>query len=105
LSAAAFNVYDISSSGGKGNDRLHTRLLRAVKSGTVGAVERLLTLESVDVNGRHMLGWGALHVAAVNGRGDVARVLLKAGADPNLPEEYTNIYHTAREKRMHSLGE
>ena len=31
------------------------------------------------------------------------RVLLDAGADPNLGDEYVNIYHTAREKGVHSL--
>ena len=53
---------------------------------------------------RHPLGWGALHVAAINGRREVVRALIQAGADPNLPEEYVNIYNTAREKGMHSLG-
>ena len=31
------------------------------------------------------------------------RALLDAGADPNLGDEYVNIYHTAREKGVHSL--
>ena len=60
--------------------------------------------KGVDVNARHPLGWGALHVAAINGRREAVGALLRAGADPNLPEEYVNIYNTAREKGMHSLG-
>jgi len=31
------------------------------------------------------------------------RVLLKFGADPNLPDEFTNIYLVAREKGLNSL--
>ena len=33
----------------------------------------------------------------------IYRALLDAGADPNLGDEYVNIYHTAREKGVHSL--
>ena len=60
--------------------------------------------KSIGLLFRHPLGWGALHVAAINGRREVVRALIQAGADPNLPEEYVNIYNTAREKGMHSLG-
>jgi len=31
------------------------------------------------------------------------RVLLKFGADPNLPDEFSNIYFVAREKGLNSL--
>jgi len=31
------------------------------------------------------------------------RVLLKFGADPNLPDEFSNIYLVAREKGLNSL--
>lgn len=30
-------------------------------------------------------------------------MLLEAGADPNLTDEFSNVYQTAREKHMHSL--
>ena len=81
-----------------------SKILKAAKRGDAAAVEQLLSAKGADVDARHHLGWSALHVAAVNGRSDVVRALVKAGADPNLPEDYTNIYHTAREKGMHSLG-
>ena len=81
-----------------------SKILKAAKCGDAATVEQLLSAKGADVDARHYLGWSALHVAAVNGRGDVVRALIKAGADPNLPEDYTNIYHTAREKGMHSLG-
>ena len=78
--------------------------LRSVRYGSARDVERYIkSLGPEIVHGRHPLGWNALHVAAVNGRSQIVEMLLKAGADPNLPEEYTNIYHTAREKQMHSL--
>jgi len=31
------------------------------------------------------------------------RILLKHGADPNLPDEFSNIYLVAREKHLNSL--
>ena len=55
------------------------------------------------MNGRHELGWAPLHVAAVNCRREVVSVLLAAGAQPDLEEEFMNVYTTAREKRRHSL--
>ena len=76
--------------------------LKAVKSGNYSMVAAALK-SGTDPNVRHPLGWSALHVAAVNGQREVVELLLKSGADPNLPDEYTNIYHTARDKGMHSL--
>jgi len=57
----------------------------------------------MDPNCRHPLGWAALHVAAVRSQREAVRVLLESGADPNLGDEYVNIYHTAREKGLHSI--
>ena len=76
--------------------------LKAVHSGNIYKVKAALKL-GADPNAKHYLGWGALHVAAVNGHRELVELLLKAGADPNLGDDYTNIYHTAREKGMHSL--
>jgi len=79
------------------------KFFRAVQRGNVGEVERLLQNRSVDVRGRHELGWTALHLAAVNGRQEVVSILLDAGADPNAEDEFMNVYTTAREKQKHSL--
>lgn len=56
-----------------------------------------------DVDKRHFLGWTALHVAAVNGRVDMIRLLLESGADLNAGDDYVNVYRTASEKGLHTL--
>ena len=56
-----------------------------------------------DPNARHPLGWSGLHAAAVNGNGQVAKLLIDAGADVDLPDEFTNSHDKAREKYMQSL--
>lgn len=55
------------------------------------------------MNKRHKLGWTALLVATVNGHYEVVEILLKAGADPNLPDSYINANRTATEKGMHPI--
>uniref|UniRef100_A0A8C4XXB8 ClpB family mitochondrial disaggregase n=1 Tax=Gopherus evgoodei TaxID=1825980 RepID=A0A8C4XXB8_9SAUR len=64
--------------------------------------QRLL-LEGTDVNARHKLGWTALMVAAINRNSSVVKILLAAGADPNLGDEFNSVYETAKEKGLHSL--
>ena len=91
----------ISGSGNYPPDQIK-KFLKSCQRGNIGEVTRYLK-NGADPNSRHPLGWAALHVAAMNGRGEIADQLLKAGADPNLPEEYTNMYQTAQEKRMHSI--
>lgn len=49
------------------------------------------------------MGWTPLLVAAVNDRLEVVKILLKAGADPNLSDEFSNLNRMARDKKMHSL--
>ena len=102
------------------NSGQQEKFFRAVQRGNVGEVERLLKNRSVDIQGRHELGWTALHLAAVNGRQEVhhddgvgrvvvhvvvqvVSVLLAAGADPDVEDEFMNVYTTAREKQKHSL--
>ena len=80
----------------------HKKFLKSCQRGNLNEVAKHLN-SGADPNARHLLGWAALHVAAINGNGEIVELLLKSGADPNLPEEYTNIYHTAREKGMHSI--
>ncbi|KAF2356658.1 ATPase AAA-type core [Trinorchestia longiramus] len=67
----------------------------------VGNVKRLeaLAAAGVDVNCRHVYGWTALHAAAINGRTEAIKWLLKNGADPNTQDKFSNIYQVARENR------
>ncbi|XP_048694491.2 mitochondrial disaggregase isoform X2 [Caretta caretta] len=77
-------------------------LLEAARINNVSEVDRLL-LEGTDVNARHKLGWTALMVAAINRNSSVVKILLAAGADPNLGDEFNSVYETAKEKGLHSL--
>uniref|UniRef100_A0A665U274 Uncharacterized protein n=1 Tax=Echeneis naucrates TaxID=173247 RepID=A0A665U274_ECHNA len=63
----------------------------------------MLLKEGVDPNHRHRLGWTALMVAAMNRQHSVVKVLLEAGADPNIGDNFNNVYDTSREKGIHSL--
>lgn len=80
---------------------LERRLLKAAQLGYVNEVKRALA-EGADVNARHTLGWTALHVAAINGRLGAVKVLLEAGADPNLGDEFTDPKRIALTKGLHS---
>uniref|UniRef100_A0A670HRE5 ClpB family mitochondrial disaggregase n=1 Tax=Podarcis muralis TaxID=64176 RepID=A0A670HRE5_PODMU len=62
-----------------------------------------LLQEGASVNARHKLGWTALMVAAINRNSSVVKLLLTAGADPNLGDEFSSVYETAKEKGLHSL--
>ncbi|NXE15704.1 CLPB protein, partial [Lophotis ruficrista] len=68
----------------------------------VSLLPRLL-LEGADANARHRLGWTALMVAAISRNSSVVKVLLAAGADPNLGDDFSSVYETAKEKGLHSL--
>lgn len=42
-------------------------------------------------------------VAAVNSRHEICKLLLEAGADPNLGDKFVNINRIAKEHKIHSL--
>lgn len=69
---------------------LGENLIRASRSGNRKLAEELLN-SGVNVNYRNHFGYTALGYAAMNGDGDVemARLLLGAGADPNIPGKET----------------
>ncbi|XP_065514624.1 mitochondrial disaggregase [Caloenas nicobarica] len=77
-------------------------LLEAAKVNNVSEVNRLLE-EGADVNARHKLGWTALMVAAISRNSSVVKILLAANADPNLGDDFSSVYETAKEKGLHSL--
>lgn len=51
----------------------------------------------VDVNCRHPYGWTALHAAAVNHRSHAVKFLLDSGADPNIQDNFSNIYQVSKQ--------
>ena len=53
-----------------------------------------------DVNKKHPLGWSVIHSAAVSGNTETMQLLLDAGADPNLPDEFSTIIKVASMKQM-----
>ncbi|KAJ8946692.1 hypothetical protein NQ318_006949 [Aromia moschata] len=59
--------------------------------------------DGIDVNKRHPLGWTALLVAAANEQYEVIELLLKAGADPNAPDNYVNANRTASQAGLHPI--
>lgn len=77
-------------------------LLNSIKifdtPGTEAAIK-----SGMDVNQRHVLGWTPLQLAVINRNSVAVSMLLKAGADVQLGDEYSNSMKIAREKRMNSL--
>ncbi|XP_013411526.1 caseinolytic peptidase B protein homolog [Lingula anatina] len=85
-----------------GDKDAEERLFRAAKIGNVSELNSLVDMK-IDVNTKHILGWTPLMVAAMNRKSDCVKLLLDAGADPNIGDEYSNVYQTANEKKINSL--
>uniref|UniRef100_A0A3B4D7P7 Mitochondrial disaggregase n=1 Tax=Pygocentrus nattereri TaxID=42514 RepID=A0A3B4D7P7_PYGNA len=86
----------------KDDDSKGEALLNAARSNNTQEVQRLLAA-GMDPNSRHRLGWTVLMVASMNRHHNVVKVLLESGADPNLGDEFSSVYGTARDKGIHSL--
>ncbi|XP_076237465.1 mitochondrial disaggregase isoform X2 [Calliopsis andreniformis] len=84
------------------NVKKEKRFFQTVQHGNMSELVRLIK-DGIDVNTRHPLGWTALHVAAINGRPEIIKLLLSKGADVNAGDEFINVYKTAIEKGIHSL--
>jgi len=76
------------------------QFFRVVKYGHSQELKRTIEEHDINVNERHLLGWTALHLAAVNGKVDNLKVLLDAGADLDLGDEFINAYRTATDKKI-----
>ncbi|KAI5098572.1 caseinolytic peptidase B protein-like [Silurus meridionalis] len=98
LSAAAALVFCFT----KDKHNSGEALLNAARSNNAEEVKRLLA-DGVDPDTRHRLGWTALMVASMNRLHNVVKVLLESGADPNLGDNFSNVYGTSRDKGIHSL--
>ncbi|XP_062833126.1 mitochondrial disaggregase isoform X1 [Anolis carolinensis] len=102
VTAAAAAAAGLALCYSKGHVSKEDSLLEAARINNISEVDRLLK-EGVSVNSRHKLGWTALMVAAINRNTSVVTLLLAAGADPNLGDEFSSVYETAKEKGLHSL--
>ncbi len=78
------------------------RFIKACKENDVKELKELLK-KGVDVNGKHPLGWYALHAAVINGHLDVVRMLIEKGADINVKEEYSSATRVASQARVSSF--
>lgn len=59
--------------------------------------------DGIDVNRRHLLGWTSLMVATVNEQYEAAELLLKAGADPNITDNFINANRSANKVGLHPI--
>ncbi|XP_054268937.1 caseinolytic peptidase B protein homolog [Macrosteles quadrilineatus] len=79
------------------------RFFRAAKYGSPEDLKRMIAEEKVNVNQKHPLGWTALQVAVINNKVGNVKVLLAAGADPNVPDDFSNANKVAATKRLYAF--
>ncbi|GLV35763.1 torsin [Carabus blaptoides fortunei] len=79
------------------------RFFRAAQYGLIQEVKKAIENDKIDINRRHKLGWTALMVGAVNGKVDVCKYLLQAGADVNLGDNYINSSKTGASIGLHAV--
>ncbi|KAF2901713.1 hypothetical protein ILUMI_04474 [Ignelater luminosus] len=79
------------------------RFFRTIQYGIEHEVKKIIVSNKTDVNKRHYLGWTPLMVAAVNDKPEICKILLDAGADPNLGDAYINSTRTGHEKGIHTI--
>jgi len=72
------------------------------KNGEVFKVHRLL-INGADPNIKHPLGWSAIHIAAIQERPEIVKLLIEYGADPNSEDDFTNVYLKAKEIRSNFI--
>eukprot|EP00040_Diaphanoeca_grandis_P029974 m.176390 g.176390 ORF g.176390 m.176390 type:complete len:615 (-) comp31847_c6_seq1:18-1862(-) len=66
-----------------------TQLCKAAVKRDSTAVKKLLVDKGYDPNARHVHGWTALHVACINNDVDMVKLMLEAGADVNIIDQYS----------------
>ncbi|CAH1780032.1 unnamed protein product [Owenia fusiformis] len=102
VAAPAFSICTIGTVYCLSSKHNHDRLLDAARRNDTTDLLRLIK-SGVDVNKKHPLGWTALHVAVINRNHEAVKVLLDAGADPNIGDDFTSVYQMARDRGMNSL--
>ena len=63
-------------------------LAHAVMQGSIAAAQKIIKAGNVDINHQDKDGRTALYIAAFNGHLDMIRLLLDAGANPNLADKF-----------------
>ena len=64
---------------------------------------KLIEEALIDVNKCHPYGWTLLHVAAANFNPGATKMLLEAGADPNVQDEFSNVYSVSEAQKMQPM--